>query len=402
MKSSMFFASALSTEHDVELALASLVAQVREQMKGRQIDALFAFVSPDFMESSVDISVGLRQGLKPQVLLGCTGESIIGRSQEIENNPAIALVAAHLPGITLTPFALFKEWMRLDAPPQALRQIVGAPVDSKLIIMLADPFTTNMDKVFSTFQDAYDELPIVGGMASASRQPNGNSLLLNQHIYHSGAVAVALSGSFDVDIIVSQGCRPIADKFTVTKVDRNMIYELDGQPALLQLQNLFRDLANEDRMLIEQTGLLIGRAIQPNREILGRGDFLVRGVMGVDQKTGAVAIGDYVKANEIVQFHVRDAETAQEDLEMMLFPQTLYESPRGGLLFSCNGRGLRLYDEPNEDISLIQEALGGISLAGFFCAGELGPIGGQNFIHGHTASLVLFRPEAESRNEGES
>lgn len=394
MNSSMFFASALSTEDEVELALASLVAQVREQMKGRPIDALFVFLSPHFMRSSVDISAGLRQALKPQLLLGCTGESIIGRTQEIENKPAIALVAAHLPDVTLTPFALFKEWAHLEGHPQALRQAVGAPVDSKLIIMLADPFSTNVNKAFTIFQQAYGELPIVGGIASGSRQANGNSLFLNEHVYHSGAVAVALSGSFDVDIIVSQGCRPIADTFTVTQAERNMIYTLDDEPALLQLQSLFRDLAYEDRMLIQQTGLLIGRAIDPNREILGRGDFLVRGVMGVDQHTGALAIGDYVQPNEIVQFHVRDAETAQEDLEMMLFPQTLYDAPRGALLFSCNGRGQRLYNEPNEDITLIQEALGGVSLAGFFCAGELGPIGGQNFVHGHTASLVLFRPEA--------
>jgi len=394
MNSSMFFASALSTEHEVELAIPLLVAQVREQMKGRRIDALFVFVSPHFMRSSVDISAGLRQALKPQVLLGCTGESIIGRDQEIENKPAISLVAAHLPGVTLTPLALFKEWSHLEGPPQALRQAVGALVDSKLIIMLADPFSTDTNKVFTIFQQAYGELPIVGGVASAARQANGNSLFLNDKIYHSGVVAVALSGSFDVDIIVSQGCRPIADTFTVTQAERNIIYTLDGEPALLQLQTLFRDLAYEDRMLIEQTGLLIGRAIEPNREILGRGDFLVRGLMGIDQQSGAIAIGDYVHANEIVQFHVRDAETAQEDLEMMLFPQTLYEAPRGALLFSCNGRGLRLYDEPNEDITLIQEALGGVSLGGFFCAGELGPIGGQNFVHGHTASLLLFRPEA--------
>ena len=397
MNSSMFFASALSTEGEVEQALPSLVAQIREQMKGRRIDAAFVFLSQHFFRSTAAISSGLRQALQPQVLLGCTGESIIGHDQEIEQKPAMALVAAYLPAVTLTPFALYEEWSRLAGQPDALRRTIGAPADPKLVIMLADPFSTQMDKVFDTFQAAYGELPIVGGMASGSRQPNGNSLLLNEQIYHSGAVALALSGTFDVDVIVSQGCRPIGDTFTITQAHRNLIQTLDGEPALLQLQGLFSELPDEDRMLIQQTGLFVGRAIQPNREILGRGDFLIRGVMGVDQRSGAIAVGDYIQDDQIIQFHVRDAETAEEDLHMMLFPQTLYAPASGALLFSCNGRGTRLYGHPNGDVSIIQQALGGVSLAGFFCAGELGPIGGRNFVHGHTASLVLFRPQISNQ-----
>ncbi|MGB0386703.1 MAG: FIST signal transduction protein [Ardenticatenaceae bacterium] len=392
--SSMFFASALSTEREVERALPSLVGQIREQIKGRSIEAAFVFVSPHFARSAAAISSGLRRALKPQLLLGCTGEWIIGRDQEIEQQPAITLVAAHLPGVMLTPFALFKNWPRLAGQPGALRATIGAPTEPKLLIMLGDPFSSPMNSILDTFHAAYGDLPIVGGMASGSRQPNGNALLLNDQIYHSGAIGVALSGAFDVDVIVSQGCRPIGDTFTITQAHQNLIYALDGQPALLELQELFRDLPDEDRLLIQNSGLFMGRAIDPNQEILGRGDFLIRGVMGVDQESGVVAVGDHVEQGQIIQFHVRDADTAEEDLMMMLFPQSLYDPPRGALLFSCNGRGTRLYDQPNGDISTIQQALGGVSLAGFFCAGELGPIGGRNFVHGHTASLVLFRPQA--------
>lgn len=395
MNDSMFFASALTTQHRLRYAVPSLATQLREQMEGRSIDALFAFLSPHFAEEAVIFSREIRFALQPQLLLGCTGESIIGRYEEVESEPAISLVAAHLPAVSLTPFALTTDdWGSVLRNTSALRRQIGANGKPKLLIMLADPFSTPMDNLLRSIAHAYEGLPVVGGMASAARSPGGNALLLNGQLYSSGAVAVALGGALDVDLIVSQGCRPIGRTFRITEAERNIIFTIDDQPPLLSLQLLYRDLSEEERDLIRNGGLFIGRAIRPevDDELLGRGDFLIRGVIGVDHEMGALSVGDYVEEGQLMQFHLRDANTAQEDLEMMLLPQTLYDPPSGGLLFSCNGRGTRLYDHPNGDISTIQEALGGINMAGFFCAGELGPIGGQNFVHGHTASLVLFRP----------
>jgi small ligand-binding sensory domain FIST len=144
-----------------------------------------------------------------------------------------------------------------------------------------------------------------------------------------------------------------------------------------------------------QNGFYFGRLINPDQKSWGRVDFLIRGVMGIDREIGSLIVGDYMQAGELIQFHLRDALTAEEDLEMMLTPQMLYDAPAGGLLFSCNGRGTRLYDHPDGDISIIQQIVGNVNLAGFFCAGEIGPIGGQNFLHGHTASIALFRPLVE-------
>jgi len=170
-----------------------------------------------------------------------------------------------------------------------------------------------------------------------------------------------------------------------------MIYAIGGEPPLPHIQSLIEQLDATDRALLNN-GLFVGRAIDPTKVELGRGDFLVRGLMGVDHESGAIAIGDYVRAGETIQFHLRDASTATEDLEMMLTPQMFFDPPSGALLFSCNGRGTRLYPHPNGDIQTIQGVLGGVDLAGFFCAGEIGPIGGKNFLHGHTASIALFRP----------
>jgi small ligand-binding sensory domain FIST len=215
-------------------------------------------------------------------------------------------------------------------------------------------------------------------------------------VIKDGLVGVGLSGAVQLDVIVSQGCRPIGPVFEVTDANNNIIDSLGGAPPMERLGAVLEALDESDRELLSN-GLFIGRAIDSTRETLGRGDFLIRGVLGADSRTGAIAIGDEIKNGERVQFHLRDARTAREDLEMMLTPHALFGAPSGAFLFSCNGRGTNLYDEPDGDISAINSFFRGIDLAGFFCAGEIGPIGGKNFLHGHTASLALIRPSGRAR-----
>jgi small ligand-binding sensory domain FIST len=388
----MRFASALTTESEIEVATRILTEQLLSQMDGLVIDLVVIFLSPHYRGAAQELAEQLRAQLRPTLLLGCTAEGVIGRRQEIERASAIATIAAHLPGIELTPFTLQSmHWEELAANPTTFRHAVGAADTAKLFVLLADPFTTPMDLILTAFNEFYVNLPIIGGMASGASRAGGNALLLNDQLLNHGAVGATFAGDFDVDIIVSQGCRPIGQALTITSAQQNMIYSLEGEPPLIYLQKLMGQLPREDRELL-QYGLFLGRAIAPDQETLGRGDFLIRTVMGIDQKNGAMVVGDYVNTGEKIQFHLRDASTAEEDLEMMLMPQLFYDTPSGGLLFSCNGRGTRLYDHPNGDISTIQKIIGDINLAGFFCAGEIGPIGGKNFLHGHTASLALFRP----------
>jgi small ligand-binding sensory domain FIST len=318
---------------------------------------------------------------------------VIGQGQEIERKPAMALLAAFLPQVEVTPFSLQSmAWETTLGDPIVFGQALAVPGTPKLFVMMADPFTTPMDGVLAAFNHFYADIPVVGGMASGSTRVGGNALLLDDRVLTHGAVGIALSGAVGIDVVISQGCRPIGNPLTVTAAQDNIILGLAGTIPLAFLQELLEELSAEDQRLL-QNGLFIGRAINPESETLGRGDFLIRGVMGIDQESGAIVIGDHVQPGETVQFHVRDANTAREDLEMMLAPQLFFDPPRGGLLFSCNGRGIRLYDHPNGDITTIQNVVGSIDLAGFFCAGEIGPIGGKNFLHGHTASLALFRPQ---------
>lgn len=388
----MRFTAAISTRQAAGEAVKDLIGQIKAEGEDDSPDLALLFLSPHHRLAVADIVAGLRTALQPGLLLGCTGEGVIGRGHEIEHEPAISLVAAHLPQVELAPFSLQSmAWDSLLSDPAVFRHHLAVPDRPKLFIVLADPFTTPMEAVLGAFNQAFPGVPLSGGMASGSARAGGNALILNEQVLNNGGVGVALAGPVDIDVVVSQGCRPIGQPHTVTQAEGNTLLGLDGIPPLLHLQNLLQELPDEDRDLLRR-GLFVGRAIDSDQATLGRGDFLIRGVMGVDQENGALVIGDTISDGERIQFHVRDAATAAEDLEMMLAPQLFFDPPAGGFLFSCNGRGTRLYERPDGDITTIQNIIGKIDLAGFFCAGEIGPIGRQNFLHGHTASMVLFRP----------
>ena len=233
-------------------------------------------------------------------------------------------------------------------------------------------------------------MPVVGGMASAGYGPGENALIRNDQVFKQGMVGVSLSGpALEVQTVVSQGCRPFGKTYVITKAHDNIIESLGGRPALSALRDAVMDLAEPDRQLLSK-GLFVGRAISEYKEKFGRGDFLVRSVMNVDNETGAVTIGDHVRIGQTIQFQVRDAATATEDLALLLSPHGVPKAA-GGLLFSCNGRGTRLFDASSHDIHAANAALPQTPVAGFFAAGELGPVGQRNFMHGHTASFALFR-----------
>ncbi len=392
MATPMKFVSAISQNSNLEEALEAVISPITAQLGGNSVDVGLVFLSPHFRLRAVDIAARLQEELKPGVLIGCTGEGVIGGAREVEREPALALLAAHLPQVEIRPFALQSmDWATTLGDPDSFEQAVGRPVQPKLFVLMADPFTTPMDTVLDAFNAFYPNIPVVGGMASGSGRAGGNALLLNNRLLNNGTVGMALAGAVEVDVVISQGCRPIGQPLQVTEAQANIIVSLANANPLAYLHDLLDEISTEDRQLL-QHGLFVGRAVRADQETVGRGDFLIRGVMGIDQDSGALVVGDHIQPGETIQFHVRDATTAEEDLEMMLAPQLFFDPPSGGLLFSCNGRGIRLYDHPNGDITTIQKVVGAINLAGFFCAGEIGPIGGKNFLHGHTASMALFRP----------
>lgn len=359
---------------------------------GGKIDAVFAFFTTHHRDSAEDLLERLWLELDPQALIGCSAEGVLGGDREIERQPGIAVLAAELPDGRLHPFHLAgrSEWRDVLSDPDELTDRLGLGTQTRALIAFGDPFTTPTDQLLAAIDQTSPGVPVIGGMASGAARPGQNVLLRNDQTFSDGVVGMALGGPLGVETIVSQGCRPIGSPLVITRSHENVIEQLGGKPAMQALQEVVESVSDHDRQLLED-GLLIGRAVSEYRERFGRGDFLVRNLIGADQQSGALAVADYVKTGQTVQFHVRDAQTADEDLSLMLEGPKGKGPPAGGLLFSCNGRGTRLFPEACHDIGALRRELPGTPIAGFFAAGELGPVGGRNFIHGHTASLALFR-----------
>ncbi|MCS6777234.1 MAG: FIST N-terminal domain-containing protein [Chloroherpetonaceae bacterium] len=391
-------AVALSCQTQVREAVKELSASIRRQLV-RSVDLLLVFFTPEYHAAIEKLSFALRHSLKPRVLLGCTGEGIIAGDRELEGTPSIAVLAASLPGVALFPFAIpIADWESLlsDAHGSRIRQRVGSvspdPDETRAFVLLADPFSTPAVEWLQALDHAFPGIPAVGGMASGGVHPGDNRLIVQEEIIEDGAIGVRVAGPVRVDTVVSQGCRPIGDPLLVTGAEGNLILTLGGRPGLDVVREQIERLRPEEQMLVLD-GLFLGIVINEYQHAFERGDFLVRHVLGVDQNTGAIAIGDNVRAGQTVQLHVRDAVMADRDLRAQMALAARDETaPLGGLIFSCNGRGSRLFDVPHHDIGCVLEAVPETPIAGFFAAGELGPAGGRNFVHGNTACVALFRP----------
>ncbi len=353
-------------------------------------DLAVLFASADHVGAMEDIAGAVQSLLAPRALIGATAGSVVGGGREVEDQPALSLWAGHVG--SATP-------LRLSAARQGDGVVIAGfppadalPADAAALLVLADPFSFPVEVLLAGLRDQLGlELPVVGGLASAARGPGGNRLVLGSEVVADGAVAVVLGG-VEVSTVVSQGCRPVGDPMTVTASDRHVIHELAGRPALDRVEELVQSLGPADLTLVQQ-GLHVGRVIDEHKIDFARGDFLIRNVLGADRQARAVAVGDEIDVGDTVQFQVRDADSADEDLRALM-------AGGGGdaaLLFTCNGRGSHLFGAPDHDAGIVSDALGGAPVAGMSCAGELGPVGGRSFLHGFTASVVLFAEPGESR-----
>lgn len=393
----MRFASALTTIADTSQAARQIAEELQTQLGG-PANLVVVFFSREHFGAAGKIAARLSEQLGQPVLLGATGEAIVGRGQEIEEGPALSAWAARLPGVELVPmhleFQRTTEGSAFVGFPDALA--ADWPTDAKLLL-IGEPFSFPADALLERIAEEHPAVLVFGGMASGGHAPGEHKLLLGTQSFTSGAVGLLLSGAVSVRNVVSQGCRPIGRTFVVTKAEQNVIAELSGKPALAQLEEVYRELPTADQKLLER-GLHVGRVINEYQETFERGDFLIRNVIGADRETGAIAIGDFARVGQTVQFHVRDAKSADEELRELLVHagRGAPGHDMGALLFTCNGRGTRLFPEPHHDASVLAECCGDVPVAGLFAQGEIGPIGGKNFLHGFTASIALFEPREKA------
>jgi small ligand-binding sensory domain FIST len=375
----------LSTSESAWEAATQAARAARGGALGRaEVDLAFIFLSPAHLDEAAAAAEAVREELAPRHLLGCVAEGVLAGARELERDPAVAVWAGALPGAEIECFHVAAvqtdEGIALAGFPEL--------DDPGLVALLVDLFTFPVGSFLTRLNETHERIPLVGGIAAGGRRPGTQALILDDAVHADGAVGAVVSG-LPVLTIVSQGCRPIGREAVVTRCEGNVVYELAGKQALERLREEISALSSEEQALAAR-GLLAGLVIDENRPQYDTGDFLMRGLLGADEATGALALGETVRVGQTLRFFVRDAASADADLRQALADTPRPARPAGALLFTCNGRGTNMFPEPDHDARVVTDMLRTDALAGFFCGGEIGPVGGKAFLHGFTATLAVF------------
>lgn len=410
MSKGMQWVNALSTNPSLEKAIDEVVDKIRNKLDG-SADLGLVFISSVFASDYPRLMPLLLDKLPLPCVIGCGGGGVVGmkndyQPQEIEGNPGLSLMVASLPDVQVTPFHVLPEDLPdLDGPPSAWWNIVNVGGEKEPhFLLLSDPFSPKINELLEGLDFAYPGAVKIGGLASATTMGVGSGLFFydgsdSDYLFRTnGTVGLALTGNIQVESIVAQGCRPIGDTFQVTKGQRNVILEMESSEGKTDSPlNLLRELINslnpEDQELA-QYSLFMGIARDEFKLNLAAGDFLIRNLVGVDPKSGAIAVGDRIRAGQRIKFHLRDAKASADDLETLLTnycnSKSSLDKTVGALMFSCLGRGEGLYGKPNFDSQLFLDYVTNIPIAGFFCNGEIGPVAGSTFLHGYTSVFGIF------------
>lgn len=383
------FGDALVEDDDLEHAAERALATALESLDGLEPDLTAVFVCGASDDATAGALRYVDSASASSAVIGCSASGVIGGGRGLESTNAVAVWCAVLPSARIRSFAL--EVM----PTADGLAVLGMPEpadDDVVAVVLADPWSFPVDGFVAGSNDSTRGLPVVGGMASGAHGRGSTRLLVNGTVLDRGAVGVTLGGGVHAYPLVSQGCRPIGPAMTVTAADENVILELAGTAAIPKLREILAELSPMEQAMAT-SGLQLGIARDEYVEEHGQGDFLVRGIAGADATRGGLVVGDVVPVGRTVRFQVRDAEAADADLREVLSDfrdNPLLGTPDGALLFSCNGRGAALFGSADHDPMVLREGLVESGIAGFFAAGEIGPVGGRNFVHGFTASMLAF------------
>jgi small ligand-binding sensory domain FIST len=377
----------LSTGTDPRVAAIEAGQQARAALEGGRADIACVFASGSHLAAPEATLEGVHEALAPAVLAGCGAGGVLGDGREVERGTAVAVWAAALGDGSAEAF-------HLDVVPGADSIAVGGLPeldDATCVVLLPDPYSFPTDLVLTELAQRAPGVPVLGGIASARTLDGNAALFLGDGLCGDGAVGVAFSG-VEVLPCVSQGAAPVGPELTVTAADGHVIRELAGRPALETLRQAIEGLEPAEQVLVA-SGLLLGIVIDGGKPEYEQGDFLVRGVIGADPEAGTLTVGARVHEGTVVRLHARDAASADRDLRdaLGLRREALGGSaPAGALVFSCNGRGEGMFGMPDHDALALDEELDGAPAAGFFAAGEIGPVGGDSFLHGFTATVAVF------------
>lgn len=376
-----------------EDGLQAWAKELRARLKAPRVSLGLVFMAPRFFPCAPEVLEILRVHAQIPLLAGCSSEGLIANGSEIENKSGIALALYHLPGAELKAFRFSQENVEAAQEPSYWPEVSGVkPADTNGWLMFVDPFRLDSETWLESWNEAYPGLPALGGLASGAHNLPQTQVYLNGDVFDEGGVALSIGGEVGLAGIVSQGCMPIGETWTLTRVEGNLIHEIGNRPAYEVLSDTFNEMAVSDQRK-SRGNLFIGLVINEYLEDFHQGDFLVRQLIAADPNSGGIAVGALPRMGQTIQFQRRDAAAATADM-LALLKQFQNDfagvTTYGGCLCCCNGRGRGMFGLPDHDAKLVQEHLGPVGIAGFFCNGEIGPVGNRNFLHGFTASLALF------------
>jgi small ligand-binding sensory domain FIST len=378
----------LSASPEAAEAASEAARDARAMLGGAGVDLAFLFLSAEHFADADEAVAAVDRELEPSHLVGCVAQGVVGRDRELENGPGAAVWAAALPEAEIETFHSVALSTEDGVAVTGFPELEGAD----LVALLVDPFTFPAAGFLTRLNEEEDAAPLIGGLAAGGGEPDMQALFVDGEVVYEGAVGAVVRGA-PVRTVVSQGCAPVGRDAVITNAEDNVVFELAGEPALERLKGDLASMTPEQQQSAARGGVLAGLVIDENRSDYRRGDYLMRALIGLDEETGALAIGEPVRVGQTLRFHVRDAAAADEDLRENLAAALDHGRAAGALLFTCNGRGTNMFSAPDHDARAVGELLGDDTLAGFFCAGEIGPVGGKPFLHGFTATLAVFLAE---------
>jgi small ligand-binding sensory domain FIST len=376
-----------------ETGLQKWAEGLRAQLNAPQVSLGLVFMSPRFFPRAKQVLEILRVHARIPLLAGCSSPSLIVGENEVEENAGVTLGLYALPGAKLEGFYFKQEQVEEANGPGYWQLETGiAPARTNGWLVFIDPFHLDSEVWLRTWNEAYAPSPVLGGLASGDFSEQSTQIYLNGDVFEEGGVAVSCGGDVKLVGVTSQGCTPIGETWTLTRVEQNIIHQIGNRPAYKVLEETFNGLTPEEQKKA-RGNLFIGLVVNEYLEDFHRGDFLIRNLLAADPRSGSISVGALPRLGQTVQFQRRSAAAATEDMEALL--TRAHEELKdtqvfGGCLCTCNGRGRNLFKRPNHDAEMVQQRLGPLGVAGFFCNGEIGPVGHKNFLHGYTASLALF------------
>ena len=376
-----------------ETGLADWARRLRARLPAKEVSLGLAFLSPKFFPHAAQVLEILRVHARIPLLAGCSGGGLVANAEELEGAGGLVLALYSLPGAKLKGVRFTEEQVAAAGGKNFWPGETGVATDQvNGWLAFIDPFHLDAEKWLRSWNENYSSVPVYGGLASGNSPEPLTQVYLDGEVFEDGGVAIAVGGDVALTGVISQGCTPIGEAWTLTRVQQNLIQHIGNRPAYAVLSETVQQLSAEEQRQV-QGNLHIGLVVNEYLDEFHRGDFLVRNLLGGDPNSGVLAVGALPRMGQTIQFQRRDAAAASEDLNELLArakKNLVGTEIYGGCLFCCNGRGKNLFGRPSHDSELVQAHFGPTGVAGFFCNGEIGPVGEKNFLHGFTASVALF------------